>query len=225
LSLPGCEAEGFVLAGGMSSRMGRDKPVIEVAGRQLILYALEILREAGLAARIAGARSDLSEFAAVISDSPEESGLGPLAGICAALGRCRCRFAAFLPVDQPLIPARLIEYLVHHAVLTEAAVTVVSVAGFVQTFPAIVDCAALASLKASLHSGDRNCLKALRGAGNSMAGGFNVLPLELLVQSGWVLHPRALHPSQWFLNVNTPEDLKLLEEAMAGAGRRLRSLQ
>ena len=225
MSLPGCKAEGFVLAGGLSSRMGRDKPVIEIAGRALILYALEILREAGLEARIAGARSDLSEFAPVISDSPEESGLGPLAGICAGLAKCRCQFTAFLPVDQPLIPASLIEFLVHHAVVTEAAVTVVSVAEFVQPFPAIVDRAALASLKASLLSGDRNCLKAFRGAGNSMDGSFNVLPLELLVQSGQVLHPRALHPSQWYLNVNTPEDLKLLEETMAGAGRRMRCLQ
>jgi len=229
LSLPSCEAEGFVLAGGMSSRMGKDKAALAVGGRQLIQHALEIMREAGLETRIAGAQSDMSKFAPVVSDSPDESGFGPLAGICAALAACKCRFAAFLPVDQPLIPASLIEYLLHHAIVTQAAVAVVSVAGFVQTFPAIVDSAALGSLKASLFSGDRNCLTAFRAAGNAIGGfaigGFSVLPLELLVQPGQVRHPRALHPDQWFLNVNTPEDLKLLDEVMAGAGPRMRPLQ
>jgi molybdenum cofactor guanylyltransferase len=215
LSLAGSEAEGFVLAGGRSSRMGEDKALLRVGGRQLIQHALEILGEAGLEARIAGARSELASFAPVILDGPGASELGPLGGICAALSASKCRFAVFLPVDLPLIPSSLIAYLAHHALVTEAAATVVSVAGFVQTFPAIIDRAALASLRSSLNSGDRNCLKAFREAGCALPGGFSVLPLELLVQPGQVRHPRALYPAQWFLNVNTPDDLRLLDKVMA----------
>jgi molybdopterin-guanine dinucleotide biosynthesis protein A len=218
LSLACCDAEGFVLAGGRSSRMGQDKALLQVGGRQLIQHALDILREAGLEARIAGARSDLAAFAPVIPDRPGESDSGPLGGIYAALSASRYRFSVFLPVDLPMIPPSLIAYLVHHAVVTEAAATVVSVAGFVQTFPAIVDRAAVESLRASLNSGDRNCLKAFGAAGGAIPGGFSVLPLELLVQPGQVRHPQALHAAQWFLNVNTPDDLKLLEDVMGGAG-------
>jgi molybdenum cofactor guanylyltransferase len=216
LSLPHPDAEGFVLAGGRSSRMGRDKALIEVADRPLVEHSLQILREAGLESRIAGATLDLSNFASVVPDGPGDSGLGPLAGICSALSACAKRFAVFLPVDLPLIPASLIEYLIHHAIVTEAAVTVASVGGFVQTFPAVVDRAALGSFTESLHSGDRNCLKAFRTAASVLPGGLSVLALELLVQPGQVRHVRALHPAQWFLNVNTPDDLKLLNGLMSG---------
>jgi len=219
LSLPQCEAEGFVLAGGKSSRMGQDKALLPFCGRPLIQNALEIMDCAGVSSRIAGARSDLSQFGPVVPDVAEESGLGPLAGICAALSACASRFAVFLPVDVPFIPASLVGYLVHHAVVTEAAVTVVSVAGFVPSFPAVVDRAARALLNASLHSGDRSCLKAFRAAGSALAGGFSVLPVEVLAQPGQVAHPRGLHPSQWFLNMNLPADLEQLNELTKGTGR------
>jgi molybdenum cofactor guanylyltransferase len=220
LSLLHPDAEGFILAGGKSSRMGRDKALIEVAGRPLLEHSLQILREVGLDPRLAGAKVDLSDFAPVVPDRPDQSGLGPLAGICSALSACARRFAVFLPVDLPLIPASLIDYLVHHATVTDAAVTVVSVAGFVQTFPAVVDRGALGPLRERLHSGDRNCLKAFRAAGSVVPGGFSVLPLEQLVQPGQVRHPRALHPGQWFLNVNTPDDLKLLNGLITGPNAR-----
>jgi molybdopterin-guanine dinucleotide biosynthesis protein A len=219
LSLSRLDAEGFVLAGGKSSRMGQDKAFLEFCGRPLIQNALEIMNCAGLSSRIAGARSDLSDFAPVVPDLAEESGLGPLAGICAALSACTSRFAAFLPVDLPFIPASLIEYLVHHAVVAEAAVTVVSVGGFIHSFPAVVDRAAGALLNASLHSGDRSCLKAFRAIGSALPSGFSVLPVELLVQPGQVAHSRGMHPSQWFLNLNSPADLKQLHELANGAGR------
>ena len=207
MSLSLSETEGFVLAGGRSSRMGQDKALVELAGRTLVEHALDILQRAGLTPQIAGARTDLSRFAPVIPDETGQSGQGPLAGVCAALSACRSRLAVFLPVDLPLISPGLIEYLVHHAVVTEAAVTVVSVAGFIQTFPAVVDRAAMPSLQTCLHSEDRNCLKAFRSAAGVLPGGFSALPLELLVQAGQVRHPLGLHPSQWFLNVNSPRDL------------------
>lgn len=215
MSLLHPDAEGFVLAGGKSSRMGQEKALIEVAGRPLLEHSLQILREAGIKPRIAGSKVNLSEFASVVADGPGDSGLGPLAGICCALSACTTRLGVFLPVDLPLIPPSLIEYLVHHAIVTDAAVTVVSVTGFVQTFPAVIDRAALGSFTETLHSGDRNCLKAFRAAGSVLPGGFSVLPLELLAQPGQVRQVRALHPGQWFLNVNTPDDLAVLDELMA----------
>ena len=219
MSLPHSEAEGFVLAGGKSTRMGQDKALLRFCGAPLIQHALEILSSAGVSSCIAGARSDLSHFASVVPDLVEESGLGPVAGICAALSVCASRFAVFLPVDLPLIPASLIGYLVHHATISGAAVTVVSCGGFVQTFPAVVDRATAGSLMKSLHSGDRNCLKAFRAAGRALLGGVCVLPLELLVQPGHVSHPVGLQAREWFLNLNAPDDLASLGRVMTGLDR------
>ena len=102
------EAVGFVLAGGQSSRMGQDKALLLFAGRPLVAHALSIFSRAGIAASIAGVRSSartaLEAFAPVVEDA--EPGLGPLAGICAALASTSARYAVFLPVDLPLLPSR-----------------------------------------------------------------------------------------------------------------------
>jgi len=151
-------ADAFILAGGQSRRMGKDKALRLLAGVPLVQHACNLVRSAGLEPRIAGARSDLSSFAPTLLDDPACSGLGPLAGICSVLTNTSAPLALFLPVDMPLLPTSLIIYLLHHATVTQSAVTVVSVGGFIQTFPAIIDKAALPSLQSSLDSEDRNCL-------------------------------------------------------------------
>jgi len=129
---PGATTEGFVLAGGQSTRMGVDKALVHLRGRPLVEHALEILRGAGLAASIAGARSTLSAFAAVVEDV--EAGKGPLGGICAALASTSAQRAVFVPVDLPLLPSSLVAYLVRHAEITGRAVTLASVAGLPRHF-------------------------------------------------------------------------------------------
>jgi molybdopterin-guanine dinucleotide biosynthesis protein A len=200
-------ADGFILAGGHSSRMGQDKALITLAGTPLLQHALGILRNAGLDPAIAGARSDSSAFAPTLFDDPSQSGLGPLAGICTALASGTTPYAVFLPVDLPLLPASLIAYLVHHAEITRSAITLVSVAAFVETFPVVIDRSALPWLQSSLHSNDRNCLRAFREASNALSRTFSVLPVELLLHPGHISHPNGFPPALWFLNVNSPQDL------------------
>ena len=212
MSLPqpgshGVTADGFVLAGGNSSRMGQDKSLVPLAGLPLVEHALTILRSAGLEPRIAGAKSDLSFFASVVPDEPSQSGLGPLSGICSALAPGSAQYAVFLPIDLPLLPASLIDYLLHHAVVTGAAAVTVSVAGFVHTFPVVIDRAALPVLQSSLRSNDRNCLRAFRAAAGALSRPFSIQPIELLVQSGQISHPQGHPPGDWFLNVNSPREL------------------
>src|SRR5947209_11653309 len=101
-------AAGFVLAGGQSSRMGRDKALVPLAGQPLIEQALTILRHAGVDATILGNRPDLASFAPVLPDSPdqaathEQAGRGPLEGICRALANASAELALVLSVDAPL---------------------------------------------------------------------------------------------------------------------------
>jgi molybdopterin-guanine dinucleotide biosynthesis protein A len=213
-------ADAFVLAGGRSSRMGQDKALISLAGKPLIYHALQILRDCGLQPCIAGAQSDFSALAPtldaqILPDDPCTSSRGPLSGICTALAACTKDLAVFLPVDLSLIPPNLIAYLLHHAEVTQSAVTLISVSAFVQTFPVVIRSEALTHLQASLESDNRNCLRAFREASHTLSKPFSVLPGELLLQSGQVSHPGNFPVATWFLNLNTADDLTRAEALLA----------
>ena len=218
----GCDACGFVLAGGQSSRMGRDKALLSFAGRPLIAHALSILREAGLPVSIAGVNpqaGDLQENGALATFAPivedPQPGLGPLAGICAVLASVGTRYVVFLPVDLPLLPSSLIAYMLHHAEITGLPVTVPAVSGFSQTFPVVLDRAVLPALQNDLHSGQRGCFSAFQAAAKSLGQPVASIAVELLVQSGQITHPLGLAAAHWFLNVNTPQDLHRAEAVIA----------
>jgi molybdopterin-guanine dinucleotide biosynthesis protein A len=208
------KAAGFVLAGGQSSRMGSDKALVELNGKPLIAGAISILRDAGLPAAIAGARSLLLKYAPVI----EDGGLGPLQGICNALASTDAGHLVFLSIDMPLIPASLIVALLHNARITEAAAVFSSVNGFEETFPCVVDRAVLPALESEAEAGNTGCRSALCAAGARLKRAVVVLGVENLVQSGHVEHPQGLPPALWFLNVNTPAELARTE-AIVGLHR------
>jgi molybdenum cofactor guanylyltransferase len=200
------EAAGFVLAGGLSSRMGQDKSMVLLDGQPMIAYPLAALRQAALPASISGGQSSLASFAPLIEDT--HRGLGPLAGICSSLASTAARRAVFLSVDAPLIPASLVSFLVRHAAITSAVITVPSINGFAQTFPAVLDRDALPALERELASGRLGCFRAFQAAANSFHQAVAVLPVELLVQAGQIANPLGLPATWWFLNANTPDDLR-----------------
>lgn len=209
--------EGFVLAGGQSSRMGQDKALVMLAGKPLVEHALAVLRGtglrgAGLSARIAGARSDLSRFAPVVPDEAPDfvPSSGPLSGVCSALHQAAAEWVVFVSVDQPLMAPSLLTFMLEHARLTGRPVTLVSLNGFAQTFPAVVRRDALPVLLAELHGGRAGCFAAFKAARVS------VICVENVVQTGHVADARGFAPYVWFRNVNTPEDL-------AAAGMDIRS--
>jgi molybdopterin-guanine dinucleotide biosynthesis protein A len=208
-------AVGFILAGGSSTRMGSDKALVPLAGRPLIQHAIEILHSAGVSASIAGAKSDLGAFAPVVEDTLP--GSGPLSGVCAALASTSARFAVILSVDAPLLPASLAAFLLRDAQITQAPVTLASVNGFAQTFPAVIARAALPPLLAELGAGRSGCYAAFHVAATELGSRVRVLPVELFAQSGHIADPRALPASFWFLNVNTPADLVRAEQLLARA--------
>ena len=204
------DAVGFVLAGGKSSRMGQDKAQVQFAGQPLAEHALGTLSLAGLAVSLAGGSSAIADFAPIVQDSVP--GLGPLAGICAGLASTSARLVVFLPIDLPLLPSSLILYLLAHAKVTGAPVTVPSVNGFAETFPAVLDRAVLTVLESELQAGRRGCFAAFQTAAARLGQVISVLPVETLVQSGQVAHPGGLPAARWLLNVNSPKGLRLANE-------------
>jgi len=207
---PHPDAAGFVLAGGKSTRMGRDKALLTLCGQPLIAHALSILRAAGLSASIAGAHPDLSQFAPVVADA--EPNRGPLAGVCAALASTTARFNVLLSVDTPFVPSSLLAYLLCHARMTGHAVTVSSLAGFPQTFPAVIDRIIQPHLQAELRAGRNGCFAAFQAASAGICHSASLVPVEYLAQSGQATDVDALPSNFWFLNLNSPADARRADE-------------
>ena len=205
-AIPIASIAGFVLAGGQSTRMGRDKALVELAGKPLILYALETLRDAGISAQIAGARSDLSAFAPVIPDATPDS--GPLSGICSALASTQAEWAVFLSVDMPLLPAALVRTLVAGATQAGSIITQLSLSGLAETFPAVVHRTAFAHFQNELQTGRASCRDAYQAAALAAGQHPRVLAAESFAQPG-------LQPERWFCNVNSPEALAQAERYLA----------
>ena len=202
--------EGFVLAGGRSTRMGRDKALLPVGGQSLVEVALDKLRSAGVAApRIAGARADLSSYAPVLPDL--HPGCGPLSGIEAALAATGQPLNLFLPVDMPLLPPRFLNWMLVRAEITGALVTVPRINGRPQPLCAVYHRDLLGPITASLLSGNykvMSVVSAAAGQSQSQSRTVDVFdterppppPPELLGFS-----PLPLY--RWFHNCNVPEDM------------------
>jgi molybdopterin-guanine dinucleotide biosynthesis protein A len=113
-----------ILAGGQSSRMGRDKAWLHLDGKPLIESALEKVRSLGIEDTFISARAgqDYSSLnCAVLLDS--EPGLGPLAGIERALRAAGSKLVLVLPVDLPNMRLEFLRKLVRRCKPLTGAVT------------------------------------------------------------------------------------------------------
>jgi molybdopterin-guanine dinucleotide biosynthesis protein A len=125
-----------------------------------------------------------------------------------------------------LLPASLFACMLTHARVTGRALTVASVNGFAQTFPAVLDKGVLPFLEGSIHAERRGCYTAFQAAAAALGEPVSVLPVEILVQTGQAADPYALPPARWFINVNSEADLARAESILgalnssSGEGRR-----
>jgi molybdopterin-guanine dinucleotide biosynthesis protein A len=93
---------GIVLAGGKSSRMGRDKALLEYQGRPLLHHMMGLLRAAGLSEIFVS--GNLPGYPCVPDVSPAA---GPVGGIISVVREKQDYDGyLFIPVDMPLLPAQ-----------------------------------------------------------------------------------------------------------------------
>jgi molybdopterin-guanine dinucleotide biosynthesis protein A len=182
---------GFVLAGGKSSRMGRDKALLKLDGETLAARAVRKLRLVFAEVAIAGGAEELRPLARVVVD--EHPGCGPLGGIVAALEQSPYEWNLFLAVDMPFVPEYVLRELVG-AARDGAAIVLAEAEGRLQPLCGLYSRAALPGLKADLLAGRLKVKDAALGTGACRVVGFEEL--------------------DWFRNLNTPEEF-------ADAGRRL----
>jgi molybdenum cofactor guanylyltransferase len=204
------EVEGFVLAGGRSSRMGRDKALLQFGGRSMLEIALDKLRALPLPAppRIAGARSDLGAVADL------HPGCGPLSGIEAALAVSIRPLNVFLPLDMPLLPAKFLVWMLHRAQITGAMVTLPRINGRPQPLCAVYHRELLRPITRSLLAGDYKVMRVI-GSAVPRTEFIDIFDVELVAAADPDMFAFSPLPAyRWFHNCNTPEDIAGIENAL-----------
>jgi molybdopterin-guanine dinucleotide biosynthesis protein A len=190
---PGGQCAAFVLAGGKSSRMGRDKASLSLHGQTLLQHALSTLRQVSNHVRILGSQQVYgNQGAEVIEDIIPEC--GPLGGIHAALAHTQAAFNLIIAVDTPFLSVSFLRFLISRAVESKAIVTTPEIAGYTQPLCAVYSREFLSIAEQSLK-----------------AGKFKIVPLfpagRTLTISENEMAQFAFAP-EMFDNLNTPEDLE-----------------
>jgi molybdenum cofactor guanylyltransferase len=207
------DAEGFVLSGGNSSRMGRNKALLSLGGLSLLEIALGKLRAIRLNVppRIAGARFDLPPLAPMLSDL--HPGCGPLSGIETALASSSQDCNVFLPVDMPLMPAGFLEWMLRRAQITGALATIPRICGRPQPLCAVYHRLLLGPVSEALAASNFKVMAVMHGAGGR--GGLDLFDVEHVASSDskWEgFSPLPLY--RWFHNCNSPDDMTGLADAL-----------
>ena len=104
------DIEGFILVGGASSRMGRDKAGLILQGRSFVEYIGDAL---GLVAeRVSTVGAKDTEASPAYGNVPDiYESWGALGGLHAALAACTARWAAVVACDLPFVTGELFQRL------------------------------------------------------------------------------------------------------------------
>jgi molybdopterin-guanine dinucleotide biosynthesis protein A len=97
---------GVVLAGGRSSRMGRDKAMLPWQGHPLIEHLIAVLHAAGV--REVKVSGDRPAYHGVTDSVPQA---GPIGGIAGIAGSCEDSELLIVPVDMPRLQPALLQRL------------------------------------------------------------------------------------------------------------------
>jgi molybdopterin-guanine dinucleotide biosynthesis protein A len=224
------EISGFVLAGGRSSRLGRDKALLPwppnasaEGGKQTMLqHSIMRLRCVCTTVSICANRDDFPFEGTILPDALP--GSGPLGGIVAALEYSTTAWNLMLAVDLPFLPVKVLQALVTCARQGEKSETSSGLSsppplacvlpqldGLPQPLCGLYHRALAPGLRAALEAGNFKVMAALQEACDFVA------PSLQLAHSGFRIElwdaaafaagqPSAPDSSEWFLNINVPED-------------------
>jgi molybdopterin-guanine dinucleotide biosynthesis protein A len=204
---------GFVLAGGKSSRMGKDKALLQFRGRPMVEIAVDKLRSFCAAVSIVGEREDLSGYAPVVRGERVEA--GPAAGIEAGLRASMQVWAMFLPVDVPLLPGELLRAWAAAVLAREpSGIRLSYLQARGRDHPALClihrDC--VDSVEAALNGGIYKLSRIFDPMGDR-AWPADAEQFALAIAA---VAATAAQVERWLSNVNTPEELAETERCAAG---------
>lgn len=203
---------GIVLAGGRSSRMGRDKASIVFDGETLLqrtVRALAVVADEIIVVRAPGARLPAIDAPCPVVDVEDPvGGEGPLVGMAAGLAAVRAPVAIVVGVDMPFLQPALLRLLVERLLVErvrDGSRWVLPIADRrPQPLCSVFARDALEVLHAHIAAGDR--------APMAVAADLRMARLE---PEAW----RAADPEGLsFMDIDTPEDFAAALVRLAAAG-------
>lgn len=194
------EVSGFVLAGGLSLRMGRPKAALVLGSETMLERQIRLLRAVSRAVCVVGPASGgiktlvSSMTPPGVNFIPDElDACGPLGGIYTGLLHSRTEFNLFLGCDLPFLDARLLRALRDRALESGADATVAeSRDRRLQPLVAVYRRRALPAVRASLERGD-----------NRVSSFYRRVRCQVV---SWPELARAGFSPRIFANMNTLED-------------------
>ena len=226
------EISGFVLAGGRSSRLGRDKALLpwppnataEGNSQTLLQHTIVRLQRVCATVSICASRSDFSFMGTILPDALP--GSGPLGGIVAALESSTTDWNLMLAVDLPFLPVEVLQALVTFsrqrerpgdpsspASASPVPCVVPQLDGLPQPLCGLYHRDLAPGLRAALESGNFKVMAALQQACEVVASGSDLhaarrpfRPEMWDAAAFAAAQPSAPNPREWFHNINSQED-------------------
>ena len=185
------QVAGFILAGGESSRMGRDKALLEIGGIALLVRTARLVEAiAGPPVVIGGA--DACRSVGLRSIADDFPGAGPLGGIATALRASNAAWNLVVACDLPYLTKEWLDFLVARALASSAdAVLPMNTRG-AEPLCAIYNKRAEPGVRGALERGTRK-----------VTDGLASLRVETIEPAEWKAFDSE---SLLFKNMNSPED-------------------
>ncbi len=199
---------GFVLAGGKSSRMGRDKAMLPFRGTPMVEIALGKLRSFCAEVSVVGNREDLAQRAEVVSG--EQAERGPAAGIAVGMKTCQQPWALFMPVDVPLVPASFLRLWVEEVLRVNMSVSYLG-AGRAQPAFCLLQRERAASLSMLFEAGEGRLEQLLKRTAEADGCSLRMYGPEDLFSRASFSRLEEGMTGRWFQNVNTPSEWAAVE--------------
>src|SRR6267378_1139745 len=187
---------GYVLAGGGSTRFGRDKALAEVGGMPMIARMTELLRSVTTQVKIVAVPSKYAAFGAEIVED-RWPGEGPLGGIITALedsaqSASRPEWNLIVSCDMPFLTQDWLQFLANRAAKSKAQVVFPHSASGPEPLCACWQTSAAAKLRSGFERGVRKVTE-----------GIALLRAEVLDEQDWKRFDSA---GRLFWNMNTAAD-------------------
>jgi molybdenum cofactor guanylyltransferase len=187
---------GYVLAGGGSTRFGRDKALVEVGGMPMLARMIELLQHVTKQVKIVAVPSKYVAFGAKVVED-RWPGEGPLGGIITALedaakSAARYEWNLIVSCDMPFLTADWLRFLGERAEKSNGQVLLAHSAGGPEPLCACYRTDAAEALLQAFGSGVRKITDALKH-----------LTTEVLDEADWKRFDSA---GRLFWNMNTAAD-------------------